>query len=102
MDISERYNQHYSIQRILTSTLMNWPENMILLYFHTVMRYKIITEDEQYKLFEMFQQHKNYKLIMKTLIQTKLFKLIYPIEGKEDMEWTEEAVLITCMIKSIY
>ena len=55
-------------------------QNMILLYFLKTMESKILTDDEQYKLFEMLQQHTNDKF--KALLRTKGFNLIYSMDNE--------------------
>ena len=62
-------------------------ENMILLYFHISMESKILTDDEQYKLFEMLQQHTNDKF--KALLRTKAFNLIYSMDSDTDKEQSQ-------------
>ena len=60
-------------------------QNMILLYFHKSMESKILTDNEQYKLFEMLQQCTNDKF--KALLRAKSFDLIYQMDNDAKTKW---------------
>ena len=56
-------------------------QNLILLYFHTRIDTKLLTDEEQYKLFKMFKDNTKPKFIQ--LLETKPLKLIFKSSGKD-------------------